>query len=189
MKIFIKRMLLLQAFATHCAFSQATFIFQNYHPLGVNAPVFDSEGNRLSSTNYVAVLFGGPTPDSLILADAGVGSMSPVPITAMFNNQAGYFSRAGQVYVDNAPAGGYAWLQVRAWDARLGSSYDEVEALGLGGYGQSPLFQARGGDPISLIPPQPLLGLQSFSLVPEPSTWALLGIGVGFLLWRWRRRQ
>jgi hypothetical protein len=135
----------------------------------------------------MAVLFGGPTPDSLAIAVTSA-PMLPQPFTAVFNGQQGYFSKPGDVVI---PTAQFAWLQVRAWDARLGSTYDEVAALGQGGYGESPLFQALGGDILATgRPPQPLLGLQSFSLrpVPEPSTWALSGIGVGFLLWRWRRK-
>ena len=91
----------------------------------------------------------------------------------------------------SVPPFGYAWLQVRAWDAGLGATYEEVTALGIGGYGASPLFYAQGADPTALLPitSGPLIGLQSFSLlpvVPEPSTWALLALG-GTVLWAFRR--
>jgi hypothetical protein len=50
---------------------------------------------------------------------------------------------------------------------RFGASYEEAAARGLGGYGESPLFYAKGGDPFDQFPlPAPLLGLQSFSLRP-----------------------
>jgi hypothetical protein len=170
------------------AFSQATFFFRNFYDEELDAPVFDAAGNRLSGDNYVAVLYGGPTPDSLELANAGVGSMSPVPFTATFRGQAGYFSRAGQLNLSNVPELGYAWLQVRVWDTRIGPTYDEVARLGLGGYGQSALFYTYGGEGIVPgIPPQPLRGLESFSLVPEPATWALLALGTGILFWKCRR--
>jgi hypothetical protein len=175
------------------AFSQASFIFANYvASVGLDAPVFDADGNRLSGTNYVAVLYGGPTPDSLQPAKVGNSDMVPVPFAYMPNGQAGYFGRGGGVEVENVPCGGTPWLQIVAWDARLGASYEDVAALGIGGYGESNLFQKRGGNPCGLpTPHEPLLGLESFSLhpVPEPSTWALLGLGVGFLFWRWRRRE
>jgi hypothetical protein len=172
-----------------CAFSQATFFFENFWTGAVDAPVFDAQGNRLFGDNYVAVLHGGPTPDSLMLASGGVGSMSPVPFTATFRGQPGYFNRGAHVYVDNVENGGYAWLQVRAWDTRLGSSYDDVARLGIGGYGQSSLFYAQGGHiEVTGRPPQPLIGLESFNLVPEPGTWALLALGSGILFWKCRRR-
>ncbi|MGW8180685.1 MAG: PEP-CTERM sorting domain-containing protein, partial [bacterium] len=77
-------------------------------------------------------------------------------------------------------------LQVRAWDARLGDSYEEVEALGIGGYGESQPFFAQGGVPGQLLPDLPgeLIGLQSFRLraiVPEPSSGTLLALGIGVL--------
>jgi hypothetical protein len=154
------------------ASAQATYIFLNYVPsVGVDAPVLDATGNRLFGANYVAVLYGGPTPDDLMLARAGTASMEPVPLIRTYNGQAGYFLQAGEALIPTVPGGGFAWLQVRAWDLRLGQTYDEVASLGLGGYGASPLFQARGGELIATgVPPQPLIGLQSFSLVPEPGT-------------------
>ena len=89
---------------------------------------------------------------------------------------------------------GYAWLQVRAWDARLGGTYEEVMGLGIGGYGESPLFYARGNSPFAdpPIPPAPLIGLQSFSLrpvVPEPGTWMLLTLGGLGLVTATRRKK
>jgi hypothetical protein len=179
-------------------FAQATFVFANSWPivgsnLTIDAPVFDSEGNRLFGTNYVAVLYGGATVDSLALAQVGSSSMQPVPLIRTVNGQTGYFARGGSVEITTVPCAGYAWLQVRAWDIRLGATYDAVVQLGLGGYGESPLFYTYGGDGCSVtgLPDQPLRGLQSFSLhpVPEPSTWALFGLGVGFLLWCWRRSE
>src|SRR6266446_6067335 len=103
---------------------QSTYIFNNYI---VGAPVFDSSGSRLSGTNYVAVLYGGVRPDSLQLGGNlfTLTPMTPVPFTFMLNGMAGYF-RGGTVEVNSMPAGGFAWLQVRAWDARLGATYDEV---------------------------------------------------------------
>jgi len=76
---------------------------------------------------------------------------------------------------------------VRAWDAQLGTTYEAVAGLAIGGYGESPLFYAQGGVPLITPPSLPgaLIGLQSFSLrpvVPEPSTWALLAL-CGTALW------
>ena len=82
---------------------------------------------------------------------------------------------------------GWAWLQVRAWDARLAMTYEEVSALGIGGYGESAVFYQQGGDPYDIlgIPPR-LIGLQSFSLraIPEPSAAALALLGLSFFLRR-----
>ena len=194
MKPHPKTIALLSAVMAQSAFSQATFVFANFHPnlsgANVNAPVFDAGGNRLFGNNYVAVLYGGPTMESLQLAREGASSMAPVPIIRIENGQAGYFGTGHFVRLDTVPSEGYAWLQVRAWDNRLGATYEDVAALGLGGYGQSPLFYTYGGgiDPDGR-PSQPLRGLQSFSLVPEPGTWALLALGAGALFWRLRSRR
>jgi hypothetical protein len=173
------------------AISQASYSFFNYvASVGLDAPVFDAAGNRLFGDNYVTVLYGGLTSNDLQLATAGdlITSMDPVPFIRIYDGNSGYFARPGGVHITTVPGGGVAWLQLRAWDLRLGQTYDEVAVLGIGGYGESLLFQARGGDPVSLTPPQPLLGLQSFSLVPEPSTWALL-LGGGWLVWRVRKSR
>jgi hypothetical protein len=174
------------------SFGQSTFGFVNYIEGGLDAPVFDSNGNRLVDTDYVAMLYGGLTTDSLTPAYGdGFQVMLPEPFTYRPDLGGGYFGRPGYVTVNGVPGGGVAWLQVRAWDARLGATYEDVVALGIGGYGGSNLFQRSGGNPNGGVPtpPEPLVGLQSFSLspiIPEPNSSALLLLGFALLF---RRRR
>src|SRR4051812_24987226 len=45
----------------NAGFAQSTFGFVNYLPsVGINAPVFNADGSRLSGADFVAVLYGGP---------------------------------------------------------------------------------------------------------------------------------
>jgi hypothetical protein len=68
------------------------------------------------------------------------------------------------------------------------ATYDDAVNMGVG-YGRSALFYTYGGDELATgRPPQPLRGLDSFSLVPGPGTWALLALGCGILFWKGRRR-
>jgi hypothetical protein len=104
----------------------------------------------------------------------------------------GYFwSSNGDLAVMTVPPSGWAWLQVRIWDVQLGATYEEASVRGMGGYGQSAVFYAQGGNAYdSLALPEPLIGLQSFSVlqpIPEPSTWALAALG-GTALWAGRRK-
>lgn len=153
----------------------------------VNAPVFDATGNPLDGPNFLAELWGGGTPDSLVPAmDQFGGGRLFAPFDA-----SGYF-QDGDAHVPSATADYYSWLQVRAWDARLGATYEEVAALDTGGYGESSIFYAQGRrDNDMLGISAPLIGLQSFSLrqVPEPSAWALLILGGVILCWAARRKR
>jgi hypothetical protein len=178
------------------ALGQASFWMYNGDP-SVDAPVFDSEGTPLDGGDYLAELWGGSMSNSLSpTLTFYTGQRVMVPFTYgpgyFLDDYAGRFGE-DDLAVFDVPPGGWAWLEVRAWDARLGSNYEEVVALGIGGYGESPLFYARGSVP-GLSPPAlpaPLLGLQSFSLrpiVPEPSTFALAGLGAAALL-VFRRRK
>ena len=58
---------------------------------------------------------------------------------------AGYF-QTRVVDITTVPCGDFAWLQIRAWNARLGATYEEVVSLGIGGYGESNIFYANGAD-------------------------------------------
>ena len=173
--------------------AQDVFILRNYPYLssGVDAPVYDWSGNLLSGSEWRAELYGGAISNSLSPA---VGYDTYVRMQAIFIRP-GYFSNPTSidVLVLGVPGGGWAWLQVKVWDVQIGATCEETVARGLGGYGQSPLFYAQGGDPNALPPtvPLPLTGLQSFSVlepVPEPAGWVLVAFGLGFVLRNGRRR-
>ena len=122
-------------------------------PTNLNAIVFDLDGiTPLSGSNYVAQLYAGPSLD--LLRPAG----QPSPFQEGFN--AGYFVRQ-IITLANVMPGNNAMLQVCAWDARYGTSYEQARALG-GKFGKSNiiLVPAGGGG----NPPQTLQGLLSFSL-------------------------
>lgn len=161
-------------------FGQSSFLFRNYES-GVDAPVVDAQGVPLAGANYLAELWGAATPDSLtplVLVDQGNQRLIKPFATRGYVNPID----GGFLVVLTVPRYGWAWLQMRAWDARLGATYEEVAARGLGGYGESPLFYAQGGDPFDLLAPVPgrLVGLQSFSLrgaIPEPGTLGLVALG------------
>src|SRR6185369_12808090 len=163
MKMNLILMLLALNYLSLCTvFAQSSFLLRNR----VDAPVYDSLGIPLAGTHYRAELWGGATADSLSpLVDIDQGFtrvFAPFIVPGFFSSDSGYIS------VRTVPPFGFAWLQVRAWDTRLGATYEEVAGLAIGGYGESTLFYAQGGNPL-LIPasnPGPLIGLQSFSLRP-----------------------
>lgn len=146
-------------------------------PEPVNAPVLDAQGAPLpAGSDYLAELWGNAVPESLRPA---FHVYTEDRVFAAFTRP-GYFASTVSLEVPS-DVEGYAWLQVRVWDTRLGSSYESVAARGLGGYGESSLFKARGTwtSPSSL--PAPLRGLESFRIrpvIPEPETPLLLAIGL-----------
>ena len=164
---------------------QSTFEFDNFVPTSsIDAPIFDAQGVPLAGSDYLAELFGGVATNSLARA---ISFGSRVMVSFLTGPGAGYFQVAF-VEIPSVPGNGLAWLQVKAWDARLGATYEEVASRGLGGYGESSLFFAQGGSsgPNPTLP-GPLLGLQSFSLrevVPEPSAALLLLLALPWLLFR-----
>ena len=170
--------------------AQANFALSNAKPGGVdiNAPVYDWAGNLLAGPDWRAELYGGGTQYSLNpVLDFTYRTREIVPFYTP-----GYFrSLNGFLSVLDVPPYGWAWLQVKVWDVQLGATYEAAAARGLGGYGESDLFYARGGAPRdTLALPPPLIGLQSFSVlqeVPEPSVWTLMLLGGCALMWSGRR--
>lgn len=141
----------------------------------------------LSGTGFTFALFGGPSAGNLQFAGL---------TTFRTGTGAGYtIAGSPTVMIQGVPAGSTAQLQVRAWDNRGGTILSWEQALSSGtASGQSAIFTSRplgGIDPTGgiVLPPDALYGMQSFNLVPEPSTIALsiLG-GIGALV-LFRRRK
>jgi hypothetical protein len=166
------------------AYGQGSVNFTNFAP-PIDAPVFGVDGTtRLSGAGFMAQLYAGPAGGAL----AAIGA--PAPFLA--GGGAGYFNAGSRAIAAVAP-GAAADLQVRAWDASAGSTYEAALAAG-GAAGVSGVLAGittgGAGSPPSL--PANLTGLTSFSLmpgavIPEPSTIALGLLGAGLLMFRRRK--
>ncbi len=176
------------------AYGQGTVSMLNINTAaGVNAPVYDGLTTtiKLAGANYQAGLFAGTTSTSLTY----IGNATPF-LTA---GGAGYFNGGTTVLTGHAP-GSTVWLQVVAWDATLkgtttGATWANALADDPAGskdvWGMSKPFSVVPADPNSSPPgtPTPLVGLTSFTLsVPEPSTFALAGLGMAAMLVLRRRK-
>lgn len=203
------RKLILAACALTCAasvFAQGTVIFNNrvvgtvvthvYAPSTANPNLLQT-GNgtgdtvagttdwtgwtALSGTGYTAQLWsanGANQPvDSLAAAS---------PTTNFRTGAAAGFINGLTATLPNVAENGTATLQLRVWDNAGGTITSYANAVTRG---SSPLFNvsAIGG---ILTPAPALAGLSSFNIapVPEPSTFALAGLGAAALL-IFRRRK
>lgn len=194
------------------AFSQGTVVFNNLNSAGgVKAPIYGPDpanpaaslqgntatGIPVGTQVYPGALLQGTTYSAQLWAATGanaaeaslLGASNP---TTDFRtgNAAGYVNQITSTLQGVAKDAAAATLQLRVWDNSGGvSSWDAAVARG-GGYGKSTLFNvsAIGGD----LNPAPLLvGLTSFNIngaVPEPSSFALAGLGAAALL-IFRRRK
>jgi hypothetical protein len=164
--------------ASLAAYGQGSVLFSNFVGPGgsiVNAQVFGTDGTTgLAGSNFQAILYAGP--------DAG--SLAPIGASAAFftGAGAGYFSGGSRTIGTVAP-GASAFVQVRAWDTTSGATWDTATVRG-----SSTVFSVgTGGGGTPPAPPSNLVGLTSFSLVPEPSTIALGVLGAAALLLRRRK--
>jgi len=168
--------------ATIGALAQGTVNFSNLPGAigGAGAPIHDTDGTTgLAGTAFFAQLYAGP--------DAG--SLAPIGAAVNFRTGAGAgFVTAADLSraIATVAPGATAQVQVRAWRASDGATYDAAVAAG-GHYGFSNVFTvATGGSGTPPSLPANLVGLQSFSLIPEPSTIALGALGAAALLLRRR---
>jgi hypothetical protein len=142
---------------------------------GIDAPVFKADGvTRLDGAAFLAQAYVGLTETSL----APVGAALPFRTGAA----AGYITSTG-VSVTGLPGGTAVLVQLRAWEAAKGATYEAAVAGG-GLYGSSKPVNVNLSSPPAA--PADMVGLQSFALVPEPSTLALGVLGVAALLLRRR---
>jgi hypothetical protein len=152
---------------------------------GSGAPLFDVDGTtRLAGTSYLAQLYAGPDAGSLLPWGD--------PLSFRTGAGAGFFNTTGvntARTIGTVASGNRATIAVRAWEAAGGATYETAVAAGFK-FGSSTLFTVAtsgGGEPPTL--PSKLVGLTSFSLIPEPSTYALLGLGATALSFRMARRR
>jgi len=116
------------------------------------------------------------------------GAYTPLTPATTFRTDvpaAGFYvvAPATAVTVPGFDSGTTAPLLMRAWDSSFASYDAAVGANALNG--QSPVAQIPLGG--GQVPPTNLIGLQGFTLVPEPSTIALGVIGGLALLLRRRK--
>ena len=81
-------------------------------------------------------------------------------------------------------------LQVRVWDGGFGAvavTFDQAMAGGMK-WGTSAVFVYREEYDLGTDDTW-MKTFQGFSLVPEPSVWALFALGMGWLVWRGRKRR
>jgi hypothetical protein len=150
----------------------------------LDAPVFDTDGvTALSGSNFVAQLYAGPTLELL----RPVGQPSPFRPGSIV----GYFY-SQTVALPNVAPGSNAIVQVRAWDARMGCSYEEARAMG-GKFGKSSLLTVKVGGGVLI--PTFIDGLQRFSLqagMPQFRSGEISLVEVqpsGAILWSHRGEQ
>jgi hypothetical protein len=160
-------------------------------------------GNTATETpagtqTYTGALLTGSGFSAQLFAANGIGkpegSLVAVPgsITSFRTGSvAGTFTRQTPLVIPNVPVGGTGTFQIRAWDNVGGTivSWDFATVA----RGKSDLFTVSGlGDGV-VTPPANMLNLRSFCFgntdpTPEPSTYALLGLGA-LGLWFFRRKQ
>lgn len=160
------------------AWAQGQFTFGNRVgvPESIDAPVFDADcQTRLEGSAFLWQVYAGFSPEVL----------QPLGMTSPFRTgaAAGYIDSTTYA-VPGASHGTIVYTQLRAWDAAAGGSYEAAVAAGVK-YGFSNIL------PVSTVvgtpPPRFPVGLESFCLIPEPSTLTLFGYAAVLAAFGWMR--
>ena len=168
------------------AWGQGQVNFSNVSAvIGYDAQVFDSDNTTpLMGPAYLAQLYTGASDDALAPVGATTGFLDIAALPGQFNG--------GVRTIDGVAGGADALLQVRAWEASGGDTYEAAVSSGAK-FGSSASFtRTLGGGgtppaPASNLGSADNPGIQSFSLVPEPSTAALGILGAVALMLRRRK--
>jgi len=161
-------------------FSQGLTFMSNYVGVPNFVPIpLDGSSSGLYGPTYEAALFVAGTQG------AGVTPLATVAFTAQGLGGDGYFDGGNlQVAIPGVASGSVASLVVVAWDAAtMGTAPGGV-------YGESlPFDVTLGGGNVA---PGNLGNMQSFDAmtiaVPEPSTIAMIALGLGAVVFRFRRK-
>jgi hypothetical protein len=171
---------------TLSAHAQGTVNFNNFVGSGgsiVNARIYGTGGtSQPLGAGFMVALYAGPqTTDASALTLIG---------SALTFNTSG----AGMGYINPSAGttrtinsvlpGGTATIQLRAWDTSTGATWETATVRGTSAL----LDVVTGGAGSPPGTPANLVGLQSFQLVPEPSTIALGALGIGALFFARRRK-
>jgi hypothetical protein len=158
---------------------------------GVDAPIYDLSvpGTPLEGSAYLAQLYSGPvgtTEDKLVPTGAIVDFRTGLA--------AGYLNVGtdGSRTIPNVLPGDYAVLQIRAWSASAGATYEQALASTdpAAKIGKSNLVTVQT-KASALDVPVNMIGLQSFAVtpVPEPAVLAMGATGLFLLTFRLRTRR
>jgi hypothetical protein len=146
----------------------------NFNPANnVDGQVTRADGTTLAGTETMGQLYAGTG-----------GSLAPIGSpTAFLQNGIVSF---GTVVVPGIAAGADADIQLRSWLAADGADYDAAVAA-MGEVGESNVTTITLGGGVN--PPAFMSGLTQTAMyvVPEPSTWALMALGLGALALRRRK--
>lgn len=126
--------------------------------------VRDVNGNPLVGTNYVAQLYWGMDPVSLLPTTAAPARFKPAGTPAP-----GTWQRVTQTH--HTPAAGPYFLEVRVWDTAVAPTYDQAAASATGQYGRSePFLFTPCPQPPQPRPPgcELMLNFRGFTLMTNP---------------------
>jgi hypothetical protein len=172
------------------ASSQGTITFTTYNTgNSVDAKVFNTDGTPLAGPSWFAQLYAAPG------VNVPAAILQPgTPTTTFRTGLAAGYVNLTTVMFNNIPkdSAGYT-VQMRVWDNSSGfyRNWSTAEPAWMAG-----LIKAAVSAPLSftgkiggdITSPPFLTGLPGFSIIiPEPSTMALAGVGISFLLISRRR--
>jgi hypothetical protein len=159
--------------------AQGQFTFGNKNTLTtppITAQVKNSDGSLLAGTDFLAQAY-------VKLAADPESSYAPVGSAVSFRTGANAGYIVSKIESTGFAGGTAITVQMRAWEASGGNSYAAAQAAGkkFGKSNDVPLTVT-----VAPATPPDMVGLQGFSLVPEPSTLALGVLGAAALLIRRR---
>jgi hypothetical protein len=181
---------------TASVFGQGELIFG--HRNSGSGQVLGLDGSPLVGATYSGQLYGGGTASALspiVDVKGGGSAIFPFPAAAAPAALHGYVaSQNSTVIVPGVAPGATAFIQLRVWNNQDGALTSWDSAVDVSEWGDSGVAvesSALGGPqpplPDALAPNMPTLPGFQLTAIPEPTTWALLGIGALALCFRRRR--